>query len=225
MCSCHAPAPHLFNMTNPYKKLSKISPQIGKGHTSRTLASGIWNALVKACLSGPEYQIVLFIINQTWGWGKDMDDISYGQFEALTAKTRRGCINFIHRLEYMHIIYIKRKVVKGHSPLNSYGFNKHYDTWRALSGEPLFTTQEVKLVNLYSLLTPKSGEPTFTKSGERNCTKVVNTASHNKHTNKNKEKELPKKKKDSLFVQKVHKDMKGKKPMKMKTYSPKIEDI
>lgn len=210
-------------MTNPYKKLSSINPKVGKGQSTRQIATGIWNALIKARLSGPEYQIVFFIINQTWGWGKDMDAISYGQFTTLTGLTRRGCIKIVQRLDTMHLIYINRQVVNGHSPLNSYGFNKHYDTWLTLSGEPLFTTQEVKLVNSYSLLNERKVVNRHTKSGEPQRHKVVNRSSHNniKTIKRNKQKKIT----DSLFVQKLKKEMKHKKPLKLKNTSSKIPDI
>lgn len=152
-------------MNNPYKKLSDINPQQEKG--TRRIATDVFNALIKAKLSGCEYQIVLFVINQTWGFREKFDDISITQFMGVTGISRPGTIKTIHKLETKRILYVDRQLVNHSLPVNSYLFNKHYDTWLALSGKPQFTTLEVKNIT-------STGKPGYTRSSKQRRSKLVN---------------------------------------------------
>ena len=171
--------------------MSKVNPQRENGN--RQIANDVYDALIKAKLSGAEYQIVLFIIGKIWGFRKPSDKIAYSQMVKATNLTRRGIIGTVQKLEKKRIVVVDRKVVNGGSPVNKYLFNKHYDTWLKESGEPQFTTLKVvnhnSLVNKNSLLNAKintgqqqyeSGEQGFT--GEQTGKKVVNASSPTKET-------------------------------------------
>jgi phage replication O-like protein O len=86
-------------------------------------------------LSGAEYQLVLFIIDKTWGFNKTFDQISYSQMQEATGLSRRGIIRIIKSLEKQRILVIDRKKIKGSLPVNEYLFNKHYDTWLWKTGD------------------------------------------------------------------------------------------
>ena len=128
-------------MKNPYRVVSKVNPQKEKG--DRRIANDVYNALIRAKLSGAEYQIILLLIDKTWGFGKHSDKISYSQMTKITGLTRPGVIKTIKKLEQKKMIVIDRGVVNHSLPVNKYLFNKHYDTWLKETGKPQFTTSEV----------------------------------------------------------------------------------
>jgi len=129
---------------NPYKKFSKINPQRENGN--RQIASDVFLALTMAKLSGGEYQIILFIIDKTWGFNKLSDSITYSQIAKATKLTRPAIINNIKKLEKKRILVVNRKVVKGSLPVNEYLFNKHYDTWLDETGKVMFTSSDIELI-------------------------------------------------------------------------------
>ena len=129
---------------NPYKKFSKINPQRENGN--RQIASDVFLALAMAKLSGGEYQIILFIIDKTWGFNKLSDSITYSQIAKATKLTRPAIINNIKKLEKKRILVVNRKVVKGSLPVNEYLFNKHYDTWLDETGKVMFTSSDIELI-------------------------------------------------------------------------------
>ena len=129
---------------NPYKKFSKINPQRENGN--RQIASDVFLALAMAKLSGGEYQIILFIIDKTWGFNKLSDSIAYSQIAKATKLTRPAIINNIKKLEKKRILVVNRKVVKGSLPVNEYLFNKHYDTWLDETGKAMFTSSDIELM-------------------------------------------------------------------------------
>jgi len=161
-----------LNLKNPYKALSKINPQQDKGN--RQIANDVYDALVRAKLSGSEYQIILFIIGKTWGFRKHSDGISYSQITEKTGLTRPGAINTMKKLEQKRIIVVDRKVVKGSLPVNEYLFNKHYDTWLNISSKQEFTSS--KVVN-GSILVNKQN-----KTGKQMKQKLVNHSLHTKES-------------------------------------------
>ena len=155
-------------MLNPYKKLSKINPQ--REYGNRQIANDIFGALINIKLDGSEYQLVLFVIDKTWGFNKTSDQISYSQMQEATGLSRRGIIKTIKSLEKQRILVIDKKKGKGSLPVNEYLFNKYYDTWLWKTGEPQFTT-----IN-------KTGEPQFTRTGEILGNKLVNHSSPTKES-------------------------------------------
>jgi len=124
-------------LENPYRALSKINPQ-KEGH-HREIANDVFDALISARLSGGEYQVVLSIIERSWGHQFHSKVISLGHFQKATNLSRQGAIDAVYSLEKKRIITTQRNGTKG----TEYLFNKHYDTW--LTSQPQFTS-EPKLV-------------------------------------------------------------------------------
>ena len=133
-------------LENPYRALSKINPQ-KEGH-HREIANVVFDALVSARLSGGEYQVVLSIIERTWGHPIQAAGpaysrvISLGYFAKATNLSRQGVIDAIYSLEKKRIIAVERSATKGSVAQTEYLFNKHYDTWLVkqtllVEGEPL----------------------------------------------------------------------------------------
>ena len=178
-------------MKNPYKAISKINPQQDKGN--RQIANDVYDALVRAKLSGSEYQIILFIIGKTWGFRKHSDGISYSQITEKTGLTRPGAINTMKKLEQKRMIVVDRKVVKGSLPVNEYLFNKHYDTWLNTSSKQEFTSS--KVVN-ESIPVNKQN-----KTGKQMKQKLVN---HSLHTKESLTKETLQKKEEPLVANQNH---------------------
>lgn len=166
-------------MINPYKKLSKINPQREKGN--RQIANDVYKALIRARLTGAEYQTALFIIDKSWGFNKNHDTISYSQIVEMTGLTRRGAINTIKKLEDSRIIVVERKVVNGGLPFNKYLFNKHYDTWLNGTSKLLFTTSDIELMRKRVKLVNHS-LPDKDETGELQEHKLVNHSSHTKES-------------------------------------------
>lgn len=115
-------------MKNPWKKLSKINPQRNEGN--RQINTEILLHLIKADLTAAEYKIIFAIIHKTWGFQKQSDAISAGQFMELTSLSKRQIKYIQKELKGRKIIHFEpsERVQRG-SPLNEYLFNKHYDTW------------------------------------------------------------------------------------------------
>lgn len=115
---------------NPYKSLSKISPQLEKWRGDRRLANDVYHALILARLTGVKYQICLLIIEKTWGFGKMSDTISASQFVEVCGCSERQIWNALKELKECRIIHYEAGEKGGRgSPQNKYLFNKYYDTW------------------------------------------------------------------------------------------------
>ena len=114
---------------NPYKTRSKVNPQREKG--DRRIANDVFVALIKAPISASEYKVCLHVINMTWGWGKHAQPISVAEFIVATELSDSGVHKAIVGLLEKRIIFAgpSKEIVRG-SPINAYGFNKHFDTWR-----------------------------------------------------------------------------------------------
>ena len=107
------------------------TPQTEKGFIQ--IASGdeqndILMALIKAELSGSEYQICLLIIRKTWGYKKKEDWISLTQFEKYTGKSRTIICRSILKLVNKNILV--KKSILGKNAF--YSFNKDFNLWDKL---------------------------------------------------------------------------------------------
>ena len=116
-------------MKNPYKKYSKINPQVEDGF--RQINSSVLIALAKSGLKGSEYSIVLVIIDKTWGYKKLEDCISTSQIQELSGLSVSSIQRSIKLLKEKRIIYYESSGIKTRkgSPIKRFTFNKHYDTW------------------------------------------------------------------------------------------------
>ncbi len=80
-----------------------------------------------AGLSAAQYQVVLFIIERTWGFNRKSHHISWAQFAEWTQLGRRTIARAIAELETQRIIVVGRNTTG--SQVSEYLFNKHWDTW------------------------------------------------------------------------------------------------
>ena len=115
-------------MLNPYQNESSINPQREDGH--RQLANDVYRAIMFAPLNGSEIKVILCIISKTWGYNKKIDVISKSQIAAETGLSQSSVGKAIRSLRDKHIIFYRPSGTYANgSPLNEFGFNKHYDTW------------------------------------------------------------------------------------------------
>jgi len=161
-------------MKNPYRELSKVSPQ--KENGDRRVANDIWEALMKAGLSGAEYQIIFLVIGNTWGFQKTCDGITFSQMEKRTKLSRRTVINAVKELEKKRILVVDRQKESGKLPRNSYLFNKHYDTWLKKTGEKMFTSLEVEQMRKFCKVVKKN-TPVKQKLVKNSAPEVVKKSS------------------------------------------------
>jgi len=111
-------------LENPYKKASKINPQKENGH--REIENSILHALIRAGLSGSEYQIAWLVIDKTWGFGKPASFLSFRKMSEFTLLSQDGVNRAVKNLEKKRILVIGRH---GIGKPSEYLFNKHWDTW------------------------------------------------------------------------------------------------
>ena len=121
-------------MLNPYKKLSGINPQTKNGH--REIENSVFQALIRSRLLGAEFRVTMLVIDKSWGFSKPSATLSFSKIEKCTLLSRQSVMETIKGLEERHIIVVERP---GAGKMNSYLFNKHWDTW--LTGQPQHTTQ------------------------------------------------------------------------------------
>ena len=160
-------------MTNPYKQFSEVNPQWENGY--RKIASDVFTALTMASLSGSQYRVALTIISCTWGFKRKSAHMTGSTFKAFTDLEKQTILNAIHSLEQKRIIIVDRKKVNGCVQINTYQFNKYYDTWLNKTGQKIFTTSQLALVIK------------FQKGGKQIARKLVrNHLSHNISSNFNK---------------------------------------
>jgi len=181
-------------MENPFRALSKVNPQKEDGH--REINNECYHALMAARLPGSVYQIVLTVIDRTWGFGKHDAPISLKDFTDATGLSRQGAIAAIKEAENLRIIIVSRATTTA----SIYLLNKHYDTW--LASQPQLTSEDVQLVNpnLPDQSTPvdQSSQPQLT-SASQVATPAAEPIKKEKETIKETIKESGPKKKRCLF--------------------------
>ena len=125
-------------MKNPWRELSMVNPQKEDGH--REINNDCYHALMVARLSGAIYQIVLTVIDKTWGFGKHGAPISLGEFQKVTGLSRQSVCLAIKDAEQLRLIVVSRNSTK----VSEYMFNKHWDTW--LTSQAKHTSKGKELV-------------------------------------------------------------------------------
>jgi phage replication O-like protein O len=111
-------------LENPHKKNSKINPQKEQGH--RQIENSVLTALIKARLTGSEYQLALTVIDRTWGYAKTNGFIPMRTFEGVTGLSHQGVLDGLKHLETRNILVVGRH---GQGKKSEYLLNKHWDTW------------------------------------------------------------------------------------------------
>lgn len=113
-------------MNNPYRELSKVNPQREDGH--RRINNDIWQALIKADLSGSAFRVCFYIIDRSWGYDLLEVTIGISQFCKATLLSHQGVLNGIKEAEIKHLLVVQHNTPNPKNP-NTYLFNKYYDTW------------------------------------------------------------------------------------------------
>lgn len=113
-------------MLNPYRELSKVNPQRENGH--RRINNEVWAALIKARLPGSVYQVLMYVIDRSWGYEQPEVTLGYSQICKATRLSKRAAITAVQIAEKSRLLIIDRGSTKTMSQ-NCYLFNKHYDTW------------------------------------------------------------------------------------------------
>jgi hypothetical protein len=114
-------------LQNPYKDFSHVNPQPNEHF--RQIENSVFWVLVNAGFSGPEYQLILCVIDKTWGYGKTSDAIPLSQFEKATGLERRNIAHYLTKLEASRVLIIQRGSA-GRGNMSTYMFNKYWDTWK-----------------------------------------------------------------------------------------------
>lgn len=112
-------------MINPWREQSKVNPQ---RKPNRQINNEVFHALIAAKLPGAIYQIVLVVIDRTWGFEKHEAAISLSYFQETTGLSRQSVGIAIQKAESIHLIVVERHGTNPKNP-SHYMFNKHYDTW------------------------------------------------------------------------------------------------
>ena len=158
------------------------NPQREDGHVD--IANELIESLMKIHLSGREWQIMMVIFRQTWGYcelkngekykdkygfwvKKKMDRISHSQFEEFTGINRRKIWNILNDLLDKNII-IKTITKKGDVMVCNYGIQKDSNKWR-LSPKKVTVTKKSDGVS------PKKGMGVSPKKGAKLSPKKVHT--------------------------------------------------
>ncbi len=101
------------------------NPQVEDGHTR--IADPVLEALMKAKLTGTQWDLVMAIIRKTWGWGKTEDRISLTQFQKLTGRHRNLIARELTALQKRNIIKQTRKPTIDRAA--KWKCNKNWEVW------------------------------------------------------------------------------------------------
>lgn len=149
-------------MKNPWKQYSKINPKRENGN--RQIANDVFQALMSAELSGSEFRIVMAVINNTWGYGKESDCIAISRFIEMTNLAERTIKKAIKTLKEARVLVCAPSNIRVHhgSPMNEFLFNKHYDMWK---------TQGCKNVHACTKVSSKGAQKCQVRVNDRAPTK------------------------------------------------------
>lgn len=138
------------------------------------IANKLVESLMKTHLSGREWQIIMVIFRQTWGYcelrdghkykdkhgfwvKKKMDRISHSQFEEFTGINRRKIWDILNSLLNKNII-IKTITKKGDITVCNYGIQKDSSKWKVSPKRGTITKKGDRV-------SPKRGIDSVTKKG------------------------------------------------------------
>src|SRR3990167_1385632 len=102
------------------------NPQLTDGYLK--IANPIISALQKIRISGEEWQILLVVLRQTYGYNKKEDAISLGQFSKYTGIKRPNIARAIKKLLSKKIL--ETVIIIDNSYITTYRFNKDFEQWR-----------------------------------------------------------------------------------------------
>ena len=111
------------------------NPRLENGYTR--IANEVMEALCSIRISGEARQCLDVIIRKTWGFNKKTDKIALSQFVLLTKMSKPSICRALNKLYSMNIIIIKKDngdiIKKDNTKISSYGVNKDFSFWKALS--------------------------------------------------------------------------------------------
>lgn len=114
-------------MNNPWKALSKVNPQRDDPGW-RGINGKIWTAFISAKLPGAVYQVVMYVIDRSWGYDLPSISLGYSPICKATRLSKRAVITAVQIAEKSRILVVDHGSTQTRAT-NCYLFNKHYDTW------------------------------------------------------------------------------------------------
>ncbi|HOG24271.1 MAG TPA: replication protein [Candidatus Omnitrophota bacterium] len=117
------------------------NPQVEDGHID--IANEIAEHLCRYRISGEEWMVLWAIIRKTYGWRKKEDRIALSQFAAMTGLKRQTALRAINKLSSKKIIVV---IKNDDSQINTYRFNKDFDTWEPLSKKITLSSKKITTV-------------------------------------------------------------------------------
>jgi len=146
------------------------NPQVENGHTR--IADPVLEALMKAKLTGTQWDLVMAVIRKTWGWGKKQDHISLRQFQRLTGRHRNLIARELTALQKRNLIQQTRKPTIDRAA--KWRFNKNWETW----GSP------PRVTGVTAEGDTSQGDRGVTAEGARGVTAEVNLQETKRERNK-----------------------------------------
>ena len=103
------------------------SPQAENGHTD--IAHEVLEALMKARLTGTQWDLVMVVLRKTWGWHKKQDYIPLSQFEKLTVRHRNSIARELAILRERNILQQLQRPTPGRAA--KWKLNKDWESWES----------------------------------------------------------------------------------------------
>lgn len=99
--------------------------QVEQGNFTR-IHNTILERLAITKLSGTEFRCLLYLLRQTYGYGKKEDRIGLTQWAKNTGMQRQNVWEVLNSLKEKHIIYV---IDNGPKRAQTWGFNKYFEQW------------------------------------------------------------------------------------------------
>ena len=156
------------------------NPQVEDGHTR--IADPVLEALMKAKLTGTQWDLVMAIIRMTWGWGKKEDYLSLTQFQKLTGRHRNQIARELTALQKRNIIQQTQKPTLKRAA--KWKFNKDWEAW--VSPSRVTGVSPSRVTPKSSSVTDEVPQPVgVTLEGDQSPPKLTYKRKKNKRRNKN----------------------------------------
>lgn len=104
------------------------NPQLEDGYIR--IANELWQELRKVRIPGEAMQILMVIIEETYGWRKKEAMIQNKTFAEKTGIIKQHINRAIAKLKELNLITVTKK---GYDIAPTYCFNKDYDTWKRVT--------------------------------------------------------------------------------------------
>ncbi len=128
------------------------SPQVEDGYTR--IANELLGEMIKLKLSTYEFQILLAVIRQTYGFQKVNDYISLSQLSKLTRIPSRHCCRTLKKLRNKNLITTTQM---GRGITQKVGLQKNYENWKLLPKQGALPKQGITTPQTGNSTTPQTG--------------------------------------------------------------------